>query len=198
MYNVREVDSPLSQSLSIIKNVSMSSLVQYLYLSRCWLTPSLVWSSKNQEQIKGCKGFLGLLLSLCFPVTGWFLDTACYSICTGSSTRQCLPWARQDGMVGIQNKVFSPVNTRFLAGKEFFTLAVPCSGKTDLCLPCLDSAGHQDLLFPRVLGSEILPRAQIHPDHRSQNWRGFLLVISLWANPWPPIQRAEMLELAEF
>lgn len=43
-----------------------------------------------------------------------------------------------------------------------YPIDVPCSGKTDLCLPHLDGVGQQHLLFPGVLGFGLLPRAQTH------------------------------------
>lgn len=85
------------------------------------------------------------------------------SVGTDSSTRECLPWARKDGMVRTQNKavVFALGNVHFFSWKGVpYPIAVPCSGKTDFCLPHLDGVVHQDLLFLGVLRLELLPRAQ--------------------------------------
>lgn len=115
--------------------------------------------------------------------------------------RECLPWARQGGMVGIQDKavVFALGNVQVFSWKGVpYPIAVPCSGKTDLCISHLDGVGHQDLLSPGVLGHEFLPWAQTQPHHGPHNRRRCLLLISLWANTWPPIEEAEVLELAEF
>lgn len=106
---------------------------------------------------------LDLFLSLCFLSLVGFWTKLAVGIGTDSSTRECLPWARKDGMVRIQNKavVFALGNMHFFSWKGVpYPIAMPCSGKTDFCLPHLDGVGHQDMLFPGVLRLELLPRAQ--------------------------------------
>lgn len=178
MYYVEKVVSPLSQSLSTIKNMSMSSLVQCLYLSHCWLTPMSVSSLKKSSKLGVAKGCLTSFLFAFLSLVGFWTQLA-VRICADSSTGECLPWARQDRMVRIQNKavLFAPGNMQVFSWKGLpYPIAVPCSVKTVLGLPWLDSVEHQDLLF---LGLKLLPRAQTQPEHEPHSWRMCSLLISL-------------------